>query len=113
MIVLEIDTTDHRLGFDLFSPAKLLEPGTAVDIPGGAHLTIKEMYVRKAFGAHETLTLLLHFGRDISVGVIGSWLYDKLKHRAITVRIDRVEVQIEEGEIRRVLAEHIERDGAP
>ena len=45
----------------------------------------------------------------IAVGVVANWLYDKLKGRATTLRIDRIEVHLDRGEIEKILVERIER----
>ena len=110
---MEIETTGSRLAFDLFAPATSLGPGTRTEVPGGAALAISEMRFQKALGAHETLVVLLHVGRDTALGVLSAWLYDKLKGRTRKLTINRIEVIVEQSEIRRVLAEHIEYDERP
>jgi predicted transcriptional regulator len=53
----------------------------------------------------------LHVGDEVGAGLIAAYLYDKLKKgRATKLRIDRTEVEIDKGEIARVLSEHIEQD---
>jgi len=54
------------------------------------------------------LTFLLHLGKDVAVGVVSAYLYDKLKGRATKLRVDREEIQIEKNEITRIFTEHIE-----
>ena len=106
---LEIDTHDSGLGFALFGANATIGAGTSVELPGDAKLTCQSLYIRKALGAPETLTLVVSFGSGVAAGLVADWLYEKLRGRATSLRIDRVEIQIEAGEIRRLLVEKIEK----
>ena len=108
-VELKVDTGDVRLAFDMFAPAKSISPGITVTTPGNGTLVLGEMYGRKAFGAHETITLVLEAGKDLGIALFASWLYDKVKGRAKTLRIDRTEIEIDEGAIRKVISERLER----
>jgi len=67
------------------------------------------MLMRKAFGLPETLELILSFGSGVVSSVVASWLYEKLKNRPnTTLRIEEQQVELEEGEIRRVFTRLIE-----
>lgn len=109
-IELRFDTGDSQLAFDLFAPAQSLKPGITITTPGDGTIVLRETYMRKAFGARETIILLLDAGKDLGIALFASWLYDKLKGRAQKLRINRVEVEIEEGAIRKVITEHVERE---
>lgn len=102
-IEIQVDTTDKRLVWDLFAPATRLEAGVSIEIPKVGTLTLKQMYFRKAFGAHDTLTFLLHHADEIATGMVGAWLFEKLKGRAQGLRIDRLEVRIDAESIRAIL----------
>jgi hypothetical protein len=108
-IRLTIDSDDRRLAFDLMGNPKRLGSGSVTSIPGDATLTLKTMLMRKAFGLPETLELVLTFGSGVAGGVVANWLYGKLKGRNATLRIEEREVEIEEGEIRRVITRIIEK----
>ena len=109
-VTIEVDTLDRQLGFDLFGPGKSLGPGVSTELPGDATLTLERLHIRKAIAVPETLQLVLTFGGGIATGLVANWLYDKLKGKAKKVRIDRVEIQLDEGEIKRILTESIERE---
>ncbi|MBC2704863.1 hypothetical protein [Desulfobacula sp.] len=48
MILLEIETRDVRLLFDLLNNPKSFKTGHAVDIPGNAKLIYKGMFEKRA-----------------------------------------------------------------
>ena len=50
----------------------------------------------------------LNLTREASVGIVSAWLYDKMKSGHLkTISCDRKEIHCDEGEIRKVLEEHI------
>ena len=107
-MIVEFDTTDKQLAFDLFGNPKSLGPGASVALPFGGTLQLQEWRFRKAVGASETLELLISFGVGVSSSLVANWLWAKLKGRATTLRINRVEVHMQEGEIQRVVSESVE-----
>ncbi len=115
-MLIEIDTYDGRLDFDLFeiSENTTLSVGDQKALPGGFTMTSEGLIIRKAFGFPETVTLVITFtggfASNIAINLLSSWLYDKLKGRAETLRIDRREIHIEKGEITRIIEETIRRE---
>jgi len=110
-IELQIDIQDKRLGTELFAPATTVGPGTTAQAPGDAALELREWYFRKGAGFHDTLTIILSATKDLGVALFASWLYDKLKGgRAKALRINRTEVQIDQGAIRKIVTEQVKRD---
>ena len=108
-IPISIASSDAGLAFELFAPAKTVGEGAKAEVPGKATIALSSWHGTKAFGAQEVLNLVLECGRDVGIGLLASWLYDKLKGRPVKLRIDRTEILIiKEGEIRRVLTERIE-----
>lgn len=74
-------------------------------------VTVESRY-HKFYGASSKapLYILITFTVDVSVGLLAAWLYDKLKnYRSQDIRIDRKEIEINEGEIRRIIIEKIEK----
>ena len=69
--------------------------------------------IRKAFGAPETLELLISFGVGVSSGLVANWLFAKLEGRSeTTLRIEEQEVTLKEDQIKRVItraADHCPR----
>jgi|SRR6185312_3089144 len=107
-MLIEVDSSDRRLAFDLFGNPTSLGPGAATDLPFGGTLRLQEWRFRKAFGASETLELLLSFGTGVSSSLVANWLWEKFKGKVTNLRINRTEVHFEQGEIQRVISEQIE-----
>jgi hypothetical protein len=64
-----------------------------------------------AFDSFPALEFLLSMGRDIAIGVISSYIYDKLKRSPkgrVRATINRRVVEFDEGTIRRVIEEEIQ-----
>lgn len=108
MVHIEIDTTDGDLVFDLMGRPKSVGRGTSVEVPGDARLEVEGILKRKAFGIPETLELALTLGSGVATGVVANWLWAKLNGRASRLRIERTEIELDEGVIRRVLHEKID-----
>lgn len=50
----------------------------------------------------------LNLTREASVGIVSAWLYDKMKNGHLkTVSYGHEEIRCDEGEIRKVIEEHI------
>lgn len=104
---IEIHTHDTRL------VGHLLEESTIsvhdeIQISGGVTLKYDESYIRKAVGFPEIAKFALTFGSGIAAGVAANWIYAKLKGRNIEkLIIERTEIEIEEGEIKRVIEEKL------
>jgi len=79
-----------------------LSDGVALEWRGGE--------IRKAFSFPQIFHLLLQVADGVGVAIAAAYLYDKLKGRNVKLRIDRLEVEIEEGTIKKVLTERIEQD---
>lgn len=107
-IGIEIETRDGELVSDLMETSSPLI-GQQKSIPGGATVTFKGTLFRKALDLPLTIQLSIGLATAVTASLIANWLSRKIKGRATTLRIDRREVQIEEGEIKRVIEERIEK----
>lgn len=107
---IEIETRDIRVAFDILGTPGRLTSGTSVLAPGGATFTFEGFIERRALDVPGVLQFIVDSSVDIEIGLLGAWLYEKVKGRATRLRINRVEIQIEEGEIKRVLSEQIEHE---
>lgn len=108
-IEIEIETRDGELVSDLMETSSP-SIGQQKSIPGGATVTFKGEFTRKTFGFPLTIELAISIGVGVISGLIANWLNGKIKGRAATLRIDRREVQIEKGEIKRVIEERIQKN---
>ena len=113
---IEIDTHDHLLDFELFEIREktTFSVGDQKSLPGGFTMIFDGVTVRKAIGFPETITLVITFAgtvvSSVAINLLSSWLYDKLKGRAETLRIDRREIHIDKGEITRIIEESIRQE---
>ena len=108
-IPVEIETHDRKLAFDIAGANGQLSVGTIVDIPGGAHIQLRGMIGRKAFGIAEVLQFIIDASVNVDLALVAAWLYDKVKTKnidRITIR-RRVITEITEDGIRQVLEEEI------
>lgn len=83
-----------------------------VNIPGGATFRYKDEWIQKELEAEAPAILYftLQFGSGVVASLVANWLVGKLKGRTEKLVIDRREIEInEEGEISRIIEEHIEK----
>jgi hypothetical protein len=98
-IFIEIQSKDEGLVSGIMEAPKKMD--IKADLPGNAVI----MKVHPSIEGKEMF--LLSFGTEIDPGLLGSWLYEKIKGRATKLLIDRIEVQIDKSEIERVISEKI------
>jgi hypothetical protein len=108
---IKIDTDDRQISYDLMGNTTSLVRGATIKVPGNAMLTYDGLIGKKAFGFPLTLEFILTVTTGVSTGLVANWLYDKIKGRASTLRINRTEVHMSKGEIERIIIEQIEKDG--
>jgi hypothetical protein len=99
--------------FDLFETDSLGE-GTQKELPGGAKITVLPITVEKSAELTRVVEVMIHLGRDVAVGLVANYFYDKWKaHRSapITMFKRRREIQFEKSEITKILEEEIEVHG--
>jgi hypothetical protein len=106
---IEIETHDPQLDFELMGSPAALEEGVRYILPDGSSLVWQSGPLRKAFGVPQVLHFILTYGKDVSAGVIANYVFSKINGRSTALRIDRKEVQLDQGQITRVLTEHIEK----
>lgn len=95
--------------FDLFDTDALGE-GTSKEIPGGGTMAVLPITIEKAAEVSRVIEIVLSIGRDVAVGVVASYIYEKLKahrarHRHISMRINRREVHFDKSQITKVIEE--------
>jgi hypothetical protein len=106
---IEIETDDTRRALDLaLDLCGSMRAGEKLQIADGATLTYEGTIERRAFGMPAEVTFALTLAANVPAGVVANWLYAKLRGKAKRLRIDRTEIEVNEGEIRRILREKIE-----
>lgn len=104
---IEIHTYDRGLVFDLLGKSSA-SVHDEIQMSDQIKLRYDGSYIRKAVGFPEIAKFVLTFGSGMAAGVAANWLYDKLKGRKIEkLIIERTEVEIDQGEIKRVIEENL------
>ena len=102
---IEIVTTDDSLASDMMGG------DDTISIPGGATLSYRGTTIHESLNFPETLTFILeNVVGPIASGIVGNWIYEKIKGRAKTARIERKEVRVVREEIIRVIEETTVRE---
>lgn len=110
---IEIDTNDRLLERDLLGERELYAAGQHVEVPGLAPdaVTYEGTTGRKALGEPETIMLavVLPIVTTTIGNLLSTWICSKLQGRVREVRINRRIVELNEGEISRVIDESEEQ----
>ena len=109
---LTITTHDRQLIFDLIE-SKTMTAGEKLEKPGGVHITVGPIAIRKAMGIPEVLTFVIEAAKSVEFSLFASWLASKCRDREVTqVTIGkRVLAEFTEGSITAVLEEEVPREG--
>ena len=105
---IEIDTSDKKLCADLFGNPTTITEGMKAQLPMGGDIQLKEWRFYKAEGISDTVALLLSFPMGVVSGLVANWLWSKIDGRVTGLRINEVDVQINEMEIQRIVTEQLE-----
>lgn len=107
MMEIKIRTYDGQLVFDLLGKPSA-SFGDRIEIADHVSLIYNGTIKRRAIGLLEIVNFTLVFGSGVAASLIAAGLYDKLKGRKVeTVIIERTEVEIDEGQIRKVMEERV------
>ena len=101
-------------------PRFLLEGGlpvvhtlnSSVPVPHGISVSIQPTETQRSFGTdYPTAAAIIEFGANVSASMVAAWLYEHLqKHKARKIRINRKEITVSEGEIKKIIEESISVD---
>jgi len=107
---IEIHTQEKDLVYDLLGKSSATI-NDEIQISDQLKLRYEGTDCCKAVGfpeiAYFVLTIGSGFAVDLAAGVTANWLYDKLKGKKIKVIIERTEVEIDRGEIKKVIIEKL------
>lgn len=108
---IEVETTEKRLPTQLLDADEPIAGAIRV-IPGGAQIQYRgRISARGALpGSPELFEFVLTLASGASSSLIASWLYDKLRGGARTIRIDRTVIEITPEGLHRAVKEHISVD---
>ena len=106
-VSIEIKTFDGTLCSDLFE-TRSLSRGLEKEIADGATIRFESARIKEATGFPDTIQITLSFVSGFAASYLANWLYAKLNGRATKIRIDRQEIEIDRGKIKKVLREKIE-----
>jgi len=106
-MLIELETDDGHLPFDLLGWPESAADGTTAQVEKIGTLRLDYWPVRKSLGP-QIVSFSFEFVSGVAAGVVANWLYNKFSGRVSKLRIDRIDVLVEEGEIRRVISERIE-----
>jgi hypothetical protein len=109
---IEISTEpSSRAVFELLG-SNAANRGESLDLAPGVAIRYEGTLVRKGADLPEITKLVLTVAGSVGAGVVSNAVYDLLKRLTkppIQLKIDRTEVEFEEGEIKRIVTERIER----
>ncbi len=106
---IDIFTTEKNLASHLLekeNPSK----GDETEMSGGFTVKYPRMQPVKKAGEEEGIRILLDLVTSVGGGVAANWIWDKIKDKDVEkLIIEREVVEKEEGEIKRVIKEKIEK----
>jgi len=104
---LRLDTGDLRVAYDLLSGDTSLEPGTEVEVPGGARLRFTSRVSEGRAPEGGRLEFQLTNATRASAEPLAGWLYERLQSRVPTVRLGGMAVPVDREALQRALFQAI------
>ncbi len=103
-INIEVDTYDKRLATDILG-RKSINSGDKIDIYRNTALEYQMTLKKFSIEAPDTVIFTLDVEGDVATNtsIFATWLHDNLKNRAVKLKINRTEVEIDEREIKILL----------
>jgi hypothetical protein len=108
-IYLSIETDDKNLVYDILGK-RSARSGDKVSVVKDIELEYRGTLIRLAEGFPDIIRLVLIAGGTIGINIFSQWLYDKIKGRASKLKIDTTVVEIDKGEITRILRQKIKKE---
>ncbi|MES2408381.1 MAG: hypothetical protein V4528_13780 [Pseudomonadota bacterium] len=81
-------------------------------LPTGVRVNIPPVIERRDISIPDILDVIVHVARDVDIGLLTVWLSEKIKpsKNSAKLYINRIEVTLEQGEIRRLIVEQIRQE---
>jgi hypothetical protein len=93
--------------FRLFGNGTTLKAGATIELSEGGRLQYCGLIEHRAVDAESIVKLTLEIGTAVGASVAANYIYDKLKRRNSKITIDKIEIEFEEGKIKKFLQEKI------
>jgi len=109
---IEIDTKNKTLVYELLEKEigkSSLSRGEVITIDDKIKVVYQGELIKLAVGEPSTIQLAITFVAGIASSYVGTWLYNKINGKAEKLRINYTEVEIDEGEITRVIDINIKK----
>lgn len=86
--------------------------GLREGFPLGVRVNVPPVIGRRDISIPDVLDAIVHVTRDVDIALLTAWLSEKIKpsKNIAKLYINRIEVTLENGEIRRVIAEQIHQE---
>ena len=108
-INIEVDTYDKQLTTDILG-RKSISSGDKIDIY--RNMALEYQLTLKKFSIEEpdTVIFTLDVEGDVATNtsIFATWLHDNLKNRAVKLKINRTEVDVDEEEIKKIINEIVD-----
>ena len=105
-INIEVDTYDKQLTTDILG-RKSISSGDKIDIY--RNMALEYQLTLKKFSIEEpdTVIFTLDVEGDVATNtsIFATWLHDNLKNRAVKLKINKTEVDVDEKEIKKIINE--------
>lgn len=109
---IDIETDDNQLIYDLFKKAikddKEISKGESIEL-NGVIIKYNGIQKKRNLDIPTTFQLIVTFVSGSASGLFANWLYDKIYGKANTLSIDKKIIEIDKGEIKRIIETHIEK----
>jgi hypothetical protein len=106
-LAFQITTKERSILFDMLGTAN------SKTLTDGVTLKSGRMTIHEIIGFAETYTFIVFLAESVALplgtGLVASYIYDKLKSKPdAKLKIGKVDVRIDEGEIKRIILENLE-----
>ena len=78
--------------------------------PAGVFVRTTPTMMQRSIGSDELAVAIISVAATVPLGLLVNWLYDNIKDKPAKLTINRTQVDIEHGEITRVIHEEITKE---
>ena len=105
---IETESADRGLVSHVMG-SRSIAVGQETLLTDGVSIQYNGSVIQKQFGVAEIAEFIVTFSSGVAASLVASALYEKFRGRTHRIRIDRMEVRLDKGEIERVIVERIEK----